>query len=197
MSKKERPLPRPPRAPFGSEKRFEGGEQEDALMADRMAAAMAEGRLEEFMKEEMPDNDYAKALAGMMMGMTGMLSPGGFAPLARESDKNPENVEEVKASEEMPSGVQLPDDIIQAVHSGDVAGMMGILAREHKKRMPESETIPPEERKADETPGLSKVEKQTLDRIVQIASENNVSVDWIVLRSLRLYIKEYQKTGRL
>ena len=78
MSEKEKPLPRPPKTPFGRN-RFEQREEDAPLMADRMAAAMAEGKLEEFMKEEMPDNDYARALASMMMGMTGMM-PGGSLP---------------------------------------------------------------------------------------------------------------------
>ena len=39
-----------------------------------MAAAAAEGKLEDFLKQEMPDNEYARNLANMMMGMTGMMS---------------------------------------------------------------------------------------------------------------------------
>jgi hypothetical protein len=198
MSKEEKPLPKPPQSPFGRKKCFEGVEQEGPLMADKMAAAMAEGRLEEFMKEEMPDNEYARSLASMMMGMTGMMQPGAFPSSSGSgAEEHSAKTEEVKMSEETPSPVQPPEDVINAVQAGDVKGVMEILAREHKKRMPESETIPSGEKKADETPGLSDIEKETLDQIVQIASENKVSVDWMVLRALRLYIREYQKTRRL
>jgi hypothetical protein len=77
-SDKEKPLPKPPTSAFG---RKERPDQEDqtTLLADRMAAAMAEGKLDEFLKQEMPDNEYARNLATMMMGMTGMMPAGGAA----------------------------------------------------------------------------------------------------------------------
>lgn len=197
MSEKEKPLPRPPTSAFGRKRRFEENEGDVPLMADKMAAAMAEGKLEEFMKEEMPDNDYARTLAAMMMGMTGMM-PGALpSPSGKEAEEHSEKVEEVKPSDEMPSGVQPPEDVINAVHAGDVKGVMEILAREYRKRMPDTESEPPAEEKADDASGLSEIEKETLNQLIKIASENNVSVDWIVLRALGLYIREYQKTGRL
>ena len=197
MSEKEKPLPRPPTSAFGRKRRFEENEGDVPLMADRIAAAMAEGKLEEFMKEEMPDNDYARTLATMMMGMTGMM-PGAFpSPSGKEAEEHSEKTEEVKLPEETPSPVQPPEDVINAVHAGDVKGVMEILAREHKKMNPESESIPTEEKKTDDTPGLNDIEKETLNQLIKIASENNVSMDWTVLRALSLYIREYQKTGRL
>ena len=197
MSEKEKPLPRPPKTPFGRN-RFEQREEDAPLMADRMAAAMAEGKLEEFMKEEMPDNDYARTLATMMMGMTGMILPGAFpSPSGKEAEEHSGKSKEVIPPGEMPSAVQPPEDVINAVHSGDVRGVMEILAREHKKRMPECEAGPVEEGKTEDTAGLSDVEKETLNQLIKIAAENNVSVDWMVLRALKLYIREYRKTGRL
>lgn len=197
MSEKEKPLPRPPTSAFGRKRRFEENEGDVPLMADRIAAAMAEGKLEEFMKEEMPDNDYARTLATMMMGMTGMM-PGAFpSPSGKEAEEHSEKTEEVKLPEETPSPVQPPENVINAVHAGDVKGVMEILAREHKKMNPESESIPTEEKKTDDTPGLNDIEKETLNQLIKIASENNVSMDWTVLRALSLYIREYQKTGRL
>jgi hypothetical protein len=196
MSEKEKPLPRPPKTPFGR-RRFEEREGDAPLIADKMVAAMAEGKLEEFMKEEIPDNDYAKALAAMMMGMTGMM-PGAFPfPTGKETAEHSEKTEEVKPSEETPSAAQTPKDVMNAVHAGDVKGVMEILAREHKKRMPEAESTSVEEDRRDHTAGLSDIEKETLNQLIAIASENSVSVDWMVLRALRLYIREYQKTGRL
>jgi hypothetical protein len=189
MSGKEKPLPRPPKTPFGKS-RSEEREEEAPLIADRMAAAMAEGKLEEFMKEEMPDNEYARALASMMMGMTGMMPSGGLPAPSGQT-------EQVRPEEEIPAPSQPPADVINAVEAGDVRGMMDLLAREHKQRNPGSGSALPEEKRTDDMPGLSDIEKETLNQLVTIASENKVSVDWIVLRALRLYIEEYRKTGRL
>ncbi len=167
-------------------------------MADRMAAAMAEGKLAEFMKEEMPDNDYARALASMMMGITGMMPPEAFPPRSGERPEEcSDRAEDVNPPEVMPSGVQPPADVMDAAHTGDVKGVMEMLAREHEKRNPGSGSIPAEKEGTDDMPGLSDVEKETLNQLLKIASENNVSVDWMVLRALSLYIREYHNTGRL
>lgn len=196
MSEKEKPLPRPPKTPFGK-RRFEENEGNVPLMADRIAAAMAEGKLEEFMKEELPDNDYARTLAAMMMGMTGMMPGAVPSPSDKKADEPFGNTGEVNPAEEIPSSVQPPEDMMNAVHSGDVKGVMDMLAREHKKRMPDTGPEPAGDKKTEETSGLSDIEQETLSRLIKIASENNVSMDWMVLRALRLYIREYQKTGRL
>ncbi len=196
MSEKEKPLPRPPKTPFGR-RRFDQGEGNAPLMAERMAVAMAQGKLDDFMKEEMPDNDYARTLAAMMMGMTGMMVPGGMPSGGeKREEEHSGKGEVVRPSEEVRSG-QSSEGVISAALAGDVKGLMEILATEHKKRMPEPGSDPAGEKEMQESPGLSGLERKTLDRIVGIASENNVSVDWIVMRALKLYIQEYQKTGRL
>ena len=41
------------------------------------------------------------------------------------------------------------------------------------------------------------IDKEMIDALVQIASENSVTVDWIILRAIKLYVQEYQKTGKL
>lgn len=176
MSEKEKPLPKPPTTPFGRKRRFEEKEEDVPLMADQMAAAMAEGRLEEFLQQELPDNEYARALARMMMGMTGMLS-----------------------SEDIPSAStpisQPPEDVLKAAETGNMKGLIELLEREHKKRM--SEASAPEEEQIDRSTDLTSIEKVTIEELMKIASENNLAIDWLVLRALRLYIDEYQKTGRL
>lgn len=143
MSKKEKPLPIPPNSPIGRKKGFMQNEEEEPLMADQIAKAIAEGKLEEFLQNKMPDNEYAKALTMMMLKMTGM-SP----------------------SEGLPS----------------------VLEKEPEK----PSTIQP-----SNSPDLPIIEKDTLDQLNKIASENNVNLDWIVLRALRVYVQEYLKTGRL
>ncbi len=193
MSNKENPLPRPPKSPFGR-RRLEEKEEKVPLMADRLAAAMAEGRLEDFIKEEMPDNEYARALAAMMMGMTGMM-PGIPAPAGEETKENSGRSEDQKPPEETTSGTEIPEDMIRAVRSGDVKDVMDLLSREHRKRMPDAG--PASEEGRGGSSGLDPAEKETLDQLMKIASENSVSIDWIVLRALRLYIKGYQENGRL
>ena len=118
MSEKEKPLPRPPKTPFGRKRRFEGNEEDVSLMADRMGAAMAEGKLEEFLQREMPDNEYARTLAAMMMGMTGMMPPGSFpsAP-EKKSEEHSEKTEESKPPQERLSAPQPPEDVINAVNA--------------------------------------------------------------------------------
>ena len=190
MSEKERPLPKPPTTPFGRKRPFEEKEDNAPLMADRMAAAMAEGRLDEFMKQELPDNEHARTLAMMMMGMSGMMPPQGL-PSVQENEPQGQSVSP-------PS--EPPEEVVKAAKEGDVKGLMEILQREHKKRSSDTgsteESIVPE-KTGENSPAIGKVEKETLDQLMDIASRNNLSMDWVVLRALRLYAEEYQKTGRL
>jgi len=200
MSKEERPLPQPLKTPFGRRRDAEQDGQ-TPLMADRIAAAMAEGRIEEFLKTEVPDNDQARALVSMMMGMTGMsgmMPPAGF----------PTAVSEKKAAEDSLSGqsapdlfsAEVPEDVVKAIQSADVAGLTGMLQREFQKRA--QVAVPPPAAEPQAAPEalpdkeLDR-EKEILDRLIKIAGDNSVSVDWIISRALKLYVEEYQKTGRL
>ncbi|MCC6347898.1 MAG: hypothetical protein IT388_11980, partial [Nitrospirales bacterium] len=74
MSREEKPLPKPPSTPFGRKKQFGETESDMNLLSDRLAMAMAEGKLDEYMQKEMPDNEYARSLTMMMMGMTGNMT---------------------------------------------------------------------------------------------------------------------------
>jgi hypothetical protein len=154
MSKKEKPLPIPPNSPIGRKKGFMQNEEEEPLMADQIAKAMAEGKLEEFLQREIPDNEYAKALTMMMLKMTGM-SPSEVLPSVPM--KEPEK----------PSTIQPSEDVINAVKSGNVKELLKLL------------------------------EKDTIDQLIKISSDNKVTLEWIVLRALRVYVQEYLKTGRL
>lgn len=193
MTDKESPLPQPPNTPFGRTKNFEQSEGNAPLMADRMSMAMAEGRLDEFMQKTMPDNEHARSLAMMMMGMTGMMPGEGTSPSISEIGKN---MPTAPTQAEQDSSIQPPEDVIKAAHAGDVKGLKEMLEREHKKRTPDSGSDVPEKNTEQSGP-VSSIEKEQLDQIVKIAYENNTSVDWLMMRALRLYIQEYQKTGRL
>jgi hypothetical protein len=199
MSNKEKPLPKPLNRAFGRKKQFEQPEEQDALLADRMAAAMAEGKLEEFLKREMPDNEYARNLATMMMGMTGMMPAGGasvssYSPESKEQPQSSENA----ASGQIPSTEEMPEDVRTAIQGGDVKGLMDLLRREHQKRMPDTATKPPEEAAAAPQPvNQPAIDKELIDALIRIASDNSVTLDWIILRAIKVYVEEYRKTGKM
>ncbi len=189
MSNKEKPLPTPPNRPFGRKRNFEE-EQQAALLADRMAAAAAEGKLEEFLEKEMPENEYARNLAKMMMGMTGMMPAGGV------ETKQP-SAQEHGSAEPAASSHEIPEDVQRAVQGGDVKELMDMLRREHQKRMPGAEAGPLEETPAAHPADQPAIEKDIIDALIQIASDNNVTPDWIILRAVKRYVEEYRKTGKL
>jgi len=200
MIKKDHPLPKPPNSAFGRKNRFEQPDEQAALLADRMAAAMAEGKLDEFIKQEMPDNEYARNLTSMMMGMTGML-PSGGAPTAPPPVEQP-----LQSSGSMPTEQVLPatevptevlDDIRKAIEGGDVKSLMELLRQEHRKRTPGSEPGTIDAAIAAPSPAQPAIDKDQVDALLQIAKDNHVSVDWLILRAIKVYVQEYQKTGRL
>jgi hypothetical protein len=80
--------------------------------------------------------------------------------------------------------------------SGDLEKLKGLLIREHQKRSGEKMIRPAEEGLSESAP-QSGIEKEVLDQLISIASDNSVSLDWLIMRSLRVYIQEYRRTGRL
>ncbi len=190
MSDREKPLPKPHTSRFGRKKRLEEEEEDVPLMADRIAMAQAEGKLDEFLEGELPDSEHARKLVSMMMGMTGMSqaetvkSPPAENPSSNEKRDTP--------------SAEPPEDILSAARAGDVQGLVGLLDRERRRRFPNEtatqETPGSPERPAAEVPS---VEKETIDLLLGIARDNDLSLDWIIMRALRLYIGEYKKTGRL
>ncbi len=197
--KKEKPLPTPPNTPFGRKRSSEQSEDQGGLTADSMAAAMAEGKLDEFLKREMPDNEYAKNLASMMMGMTGMMPMGGQTtpPSPAQEEQQQTVSSEQKAAEQM--SPEVPEDVRKAIESGDVKGLKKILRREYLKRTPGAELGMSEEaaQPQSQASGMPTIDKDLIDAMVQIAKDNSVTVDWMILRAIKLYVQEYQKTGKL
>jgi len=126
----------------------------------------------------------------MMMGMSGMMPPQGL-PSVQGNEPRAESVNPPSEPSE---------DVLKAAKEGDVKGLKDILQREHKKRSSATgsigDNIAPEKTE-DDSPAIGKVEKETLDQLMDIASRNNLSMDWIVLRALRVYVEGYHKTGRL
>jgi hypothetical protein len=200
MKKKDNPLPKPPNSAFGRKNRFEQPDDQSELMADRMAGAMAEGKLDEFIKQEMPDNEYARSLASMMMGMTGML-PMGEAPTAPPPvEQQPQSSGSVPAEQVLPTAdvpSEVLEDVRKAIGDGDVKRLMKLLQQEHNKRSPGSDPGTTEELTATPPPNQPAIDKDQVDALMQIAKDNSVSVDWLILRAIKVYVQEYQKTGKL
>jgi hypothetical protein len=197
---KNKPLPTPPTVPFGRKKQFEDNKGHESLTADRMAAALAEGRLDEFIKQEMPDNEYARNLASMMLGMTGMM-PGTDVIQGVPSALNPH--QPPSAESEIPehetAAHDIPEDIQSAIKGGDVQGVMDILRREYLKRSPEANAGLPKTQTAEShMPGNMPVfDKETIDALISIAKENDVTLDWLILRAIKVFVREYANSGRL
>jgi hypothetical protein len=184
MSEHEKPLPTPP-----NRRRFQETDK-TPLTADRMAEAMAEGRLEEFIEKEIPDNDYARNLVSMMMAATGMM-PGGVSQ--GRPEKQAAAQDEQGSTEKPPSAP--PEDVFRAAASGDMEGLMGLLRKEHAKRSGENEAgndEPSEPLVTDQS-----AEKEIIEQLIRISSENSVTMDWVIFRALKLYVSEYRSSGRL
>jgi hypothetical protein len=200
MTKKDKPLPTPPNSAFGRKNRFEQPDEQSALMADRMAGAMAEGKLDEFIKQEMPDNEYARSLASMMMGMTGMLPMGGAPTAPPPIEQQLQSSGGVPAEQVLPTS-EVPNEVLEdvrkAIEGGDVKSLMKLLQQEHSKRTPGSDPCTTEELIATPPPDQPAIDKDQVDALLQIAKDNSVSVDWLILRAIKVYVQEYQKTGKL
>jgi hypothetical protein len=203
MADKDKALPKPPNKAFGNKKRFEENDDQSTLIADRMAAAMAEGKLDEFIKQELPDNEYARNLTSMMMGMTGMLPMGG-GPAASPSpspEQQPAALETTGAGpeEQISPAAEVPEDLRKAIESGDVKGLKDILRREYLKRTPGAEPSMGEEsaQPQPQASGMPAIDKDLVDAMIQIAKDNSVTMDWMILRAIKVYVDEYRKTGKL
>jgi hypothetical protein len=190
MSDKEKSLPKPPSSAFGRKRRPEENADDVPLMADRIALAAAEGRLEEFIKTEIPEGEHAKKLVSMMMGMTGMAQG--------EALKASSGEEPCPIAEADTPCAQPPEDVLKAVHSGDVQALMGLLERERRMRFPDERAGEGISDAAGQ-PAAEKgsIEKTTIDFLIKIAEDNDLGLEWVVMRALRVYVEEYRKTGRL
>ncbi len=198
MSDNEKQLPKPPKTPFGK-KRMSEEEQESQppLMADQMAMAAATGNLDQFMQKNIPDNEHARKLAMMMMGMTGMMPPGAFPGAGAEALQPPPVVAEPGQTGAASPETEVPEDVRQAIMSGNMDELKNLLMREHARRTGATfEEVPPAQEAGFNT-APSGIEKEVLDEMIRIASANSVTLDWLIMRALKVFIQEYQKTGRL
>jgi len=240
MSKDKKPLPKPPQTPFGRQKHFEQTD-EDVLLSDKMAMAQAQGKLDEFVEEKFAGNENAQKLASMMMGMSGMASMGSMTgmPTGKNNiatkDVQPEEATASEASGDESNkgqveGIEPPDEIKQAIQSGDVKGLVGMLKKmsglgssdtndtgaapqkpgqqqndESSGPTPGSmpgslsENTPENTIETEPTPAgdMPFMEKELLMKLVKIATDNDMSVDKLISRAIKLYIRDYEQTGRM
>lgn len=197
MTADDRPLPTPPRTRFG--RPVPGDEAASApLTADRMAQAAAGGFLEDFLQHEIPEGEHARSLAMMMMGLSGMMPPS-----ASSAPPSPAGTDS-----QAPSPAAIPPEVLadvsQAVSQADIAGMARLLRAEHAKRsgLPAGDDAPGAAREpaaAAATVGAvpPQIDAAIVDELIRIAADNQVTVDWLVLRAIKLYVEEHRKTGRL
>lgn len=200
MSESDRPLPTPPRS------RFDRGSQEETgpasgMISDRMALAAAEGRLEEFLQHEIPEGDHARNLAMMMMGMSGMMpmettaGPPRAVPPPGQAAPTPDT--------ELAAAPEVPPEVLAAIQQGDVANLMGILRAEHAKRTApgaasaETPRLPSNPAAEPPAAGRAGIDAAIIDELIRISTDNDVTVDWLMLRAVKLYVEEHRKTGRL
>ena len=198
MSENEKPLPKPPKTPFGKKRMSEEEREGQApLMADQMAMAAATGNLDEFMQKNIPDNEHARKLAMMMMGMTGMMPPGAIPGSGTGAMQPPLDPPQHEQATDTGPTAEVPEDVRQAIMSGNMEALKGLLIREHQKRTGSTiEEVPPAQ-EAGFNNAPSGIEKEVLDELIRIASANSVTLDWLIMRALKGYIQEYQKNGKL
>jgi hypothetical protein len=187
------------------------------MISDRMALAAADGRLEEFLQHEIPEGDHARNLALMMMGMSGLMPTemgAGLSPAVPPHGPSP------PAPDEQTAGApEVPPEVLAAIQRGDVANLTGILRAEHAKRSapcaredgaPQSPEATADARPAIASPpfpaapptapagdGRAGIDAAVIDELIRISADNDVTVDWLMLRAVKLYVEEYRETGRL
>ncbi len=187
--REDSPLPQPPKTPFGRDKwGFDReGEQQGPMLADRMAMAAAQGRLEEFIKTNIPDSDHARALAMMVFGMSGMAD----IAIPKSSTNNDQPLD--MTPQDNPA-TPPPEEMLKAVGSGDIHRVKEMLKEEYLRR---SGPITDAPLGAGSSIQPTEEERDLLQRLQRIALDNKTSTDWLMMRALKLYIEDYERTGRL
>lgn len=110
------------------------------------------------------------------------------------------------------------EEIMKAAMSGDTKSLAEMLKKEHLRRQGadtqgQEETPAEAQHEPQQTEGSLPVgstaqdapegapepemEKQVLMKLMKIASDNNVSIDWVINRALKLYVRDFEGTGRI
>jgi hypothetical protein len=197
MSKNRKSLPKPPKTPFGIRKYSEVGTKKEPLLADQMAQAVSRGDLEEYLKNEFSDNEHSRQLAKMMMGMMGLISPEDFSVQSEESEDKVKKKKSCRKASVPP--LLPPRDVLHAAQAGDMEGLIGLLKREHSGRALKADraSVKTVKKRQAKTNQKAVITQHLIDQFLEIASDNNVSADWLLFRAVTQYVKDYQKTGKL
>ncbi len=94
---------------------------------------------------------------------------------------------------------------MKAAMSGDSKGLAEMLKKEHLRRQGAGADVSEEKpsqmqdpvKEESQAPADAAMEKEVLEKLMKIASENNVSIDWVINRALKLYVRDYEGTGRV
>ena len=158
----------------------------------------------------------------MMLGMSGMM-PSGMPGMPGSPEGSPEAMScppvpgigaspADPAAPDAPGGAgAVPPEVLAATMQGDVAGLVSMLRAEHGRRsgacVPEG--APAEAPSAPAGAGAPQpaagaagapqagIDRAVVDEMIRVAAENQVTVDWLVLRAVKLYLEEHRRTGRL
>jgi hypothetical protein len=157
--------------------------EDESLLADNMALALSQGKLDEFLAEEFPGNENARKLADVMMRMTGM------APTASPATP-PEKPRKGKrgATGKEPPGATKPS---ATEDTETLASPLGGTRKDDAERAGTT-------RGAGAEPEVEAfLDRDVIDTLMKIAEKNKVSLDWVMARALRLYTRDYLTTGRI
>jgi len=107
----------------------------------------------------------------------------------------------------------VPPAVLAAMMQGDVAGLASLLRAEHARRQgerpPEVDAVAAQALSASAGHGAARsavdaagapqagIDKALVDELIRVAAENQVTVDWLMLRAVKLYLEEHRRTGRL
>ena len=101
--------------------------------------------------------------------------------------------------------------MLAAIEQGDVGNLMGILRAEHAKRSgpaarrtrrrgrpaPRGRLLDCRRLRPRPPPeGPAGIDAAIIDELIRISADNDVTVDWLMLRAVKLYVEEYRKTGQ-
>ncbi|HEY6000888.1 MAG TPA: hypothetical protein VI078_16495 [bacterium] len=164
-------------------------------------------------------------MSGMMppgaAGPAGMPGVEGMAALAGTAGAPADGPPEVPGFLDAPGAdatgapaAALPPEVLAATMQADIAGLMSLLRAEHERRggvcAPPSETsapVPPVASADEGAPVLTApsaadraqpgIDQALIDELIRVAADNQVTVDWLLLRAVKLYVEEYRRTGRL
>ena len=69
--------------------------------------------------------------------------------------------------------------------------------RRRQPHLPQGRLFHPRRRRPQPAAGPAGIDTAIINELIRISADNDVTVDWLMLRAVKLYVEEYRKTGRL